>query len=85
MPWPSSAKLGHRGEPGDGGWLGAGQPAAGSELGAELASKGRRALPARGKLQQTGERRSEVTFTPAVAVSARGRLLAGSVPAGCPP
>jgi hypothetical protein len=48
MPWPSSAKLGHRGEPGDGGWLGAGPWPGSAEVSAEPVPKGRATLLTRG-------------------------------------
>jgi len=85
MPWPSSTELGHRGEPGDGGSLGAGPLPASAELSAEPVPRGRATRPNRGWPQQTGERNSGAALTPGAAVSVRGWPRARAGPAERPP
>ena len=85
MPWPSSTELGHRGEPGDGGWLGAGPLPVGAELSAEPVPTGSATLPNSGWPQQTGERNSGAALTPRVADSVRGWPRAWAGPAERPP
>lgn len=85
MPWPSSTELGHRGEPGDGGWLGAGVLPASAELSAEPVPRGRATRPNRGWPQQTTERNSGAALTPRPAVSIRAWPRAGAGPAERPP
>jgi hypothetical protein len=85
MPWPSSTELGHHGEPGDGGSLGAGPLPASAELSAELLPRGGAIRPNRGWPQQTGERNSGAALTPRAAVSVRGWPRARAGPAERPP